>query len=612
MKKIHQYINNLQNGVSNNLSEDNIDIIYNEMLAIIKSKNYKSLVDLITKENFYSVAIDIHFDFLDKEKCDDFLSKLWYEKMLSLPLDERSEFLLKITDKNVNTFGILVIFEKFMYNKFELSSEFFTQWFIEIAKFVKNDMANFKFYNGIAPFTENNPDIALDILNKLIDHSNLEITNDIASIILGTLRYIKPECVSIIEQLLKTSNKIEKIKLYYMSFLSTFYRKDLTCTELQIILDQIINTENIDIQYIAFLLGYKLSLYNKNEKILNFIFNWYIKNTNIELSEQTKYYCILFVEHFMQKNKNISGIDKILSNIKNISENSKGTIHKLYLLLNNILQHYPKKFKKFFRTVLANNDISIVQEDYFLNNIIKSLDKNFYTELFFSSNYNERIFAQKIYIQNTQSISLNKSLMMKINDTILELIIKELLLSIYDGNTFAKLIIDINSRIDTIKNKNLLDFLEEEIIYQCINYREGCFNTLNNNKKNATFVKKCLTKIVNHFNIIDNFKDSPALNFNFADSRSAILKGIIKQNKEVQDQVKDKSLLSFVSNVELIYGSKHAHRTIEGLSESAPFQKFGASYEIPILDSINPISQLLKRIYIDNDIKILRDKIIDE
>ena len=45
---------------------------------ISKSKNYKSLVDLITKENFYSVAIDIHFDFLDKEKNGFFLESVNY------------------------------------------------------------------------------------------------------------------------------------------------------------------------------------------------------------------------------------------------------------------------------------------------------------------------------------------------------------------------------------------------------------------------------------------------------------------------------------------------------------------------------------------------------
>ena len=45
--------------------------------------------------------------------------------------------------------------------KFNLSAEFFIGWFINLGKYVENDLCSYKFYNGIAPFTKNNKN-ALD------------------------------------------------------------------------------------------------------------------------------------------------------------------------------------------------------------------------------------------------------------------------------------------------------------------------------------------------------------------------------------------------------------------------------------------------------------------
>ena len=186
--KLCTLVNNIQNNIKNNFYENYKNDILVEINNITKTDNYDVVLNIISDENFYDVLTHLYCSLHYEKIIKVFLAKLWYKKLLSLPKENQLSFLNLVLAIEVDTFNVLAVFKEFMTNKFNLSVEFFIEWFISLGKFVENDYCAFLFYNGIAPFTENNKILALKILNKLLNMEYSEIIHNLVSIILGILR----------------------------------------------------------------------------------------------------------------------------------------------------------------------------------------------------------------------------------------------------------------------------------------------------------------------------------------------------------------------------------------------------------------------------------------
>lgn len=610
--KLYKYINDIQNRIDNNFYENNKVDILNDIRKIIKNNNYDSLLKIISYEKFYEVLTRLYYDLLHEDVSKTFLTSLWYKKLISFPKELQSEFLKLILSKDVNTFIILACFENFMSYKFDLSVEFFVDWFSKLGKFVENDYCAYLFYNGINPFTKSNKELAFKILQELLNKEYSEITYNLVSIILGTLRTLNSEKIKELDEQLKNADNVNRQKYYYTSLVNTYCEKDIGIEEIDRILTEILN-KNKNIESEAFFMAYRLFISSKKENIKNFIIQWLLNNTNKNLTDLSKYYCVMFIQCAIDNEQYIDNVNKILINIQPINNENKGTYQTLSFILTKILAKYPNKFNNLFSNLLIKNNLSeLLNEEYFIDTFIVNIDKIFFTKLFISKNVNQRYFSQEIYIKNSDKINFDNDILATINDKLFELIFKETLLKIHYGNIFAKFIIDFNDCINKVKNKELRAFLDVEISHQCINFPQGCYETLKNYNPACDLIKSCLKKVENYFDIINKYKDCPINSFTFSSCNTAAEKGSIKQYKEIMDgSERNSTLMTLTNKIELLYGDKHAHRTNIGISESEAFIHLEHSIEIPILSLLNPISEIFKIVEINNEILNLRKEIVD-
>ena len=606
--------NNIQNNIKNNFDENYTNDILVEINDIIKTDNYDVVLNIISDENFYDVLTHLYCALHNEKIIKVFLAKLWYKKLLSLPKENQLSFLNLVLAIEIDTFNVLAFFEEFMTNKFNLSVEFFIEWFISLGKFVENDYCAFLFYNGITPFTENNKVLALKILNKLFNMEYSEIIHNLVSIILGTLRVQNFDGIKELDKLMKDTENITIQKYYYSSLVNTFCDNDVEIKELNTILKEILDKNNKEIESQAFFMAYRVFLSTKKSDIKDCISEWLITNSHHNLSDLSKHYCVEFAQRAIDNLDNINSITQILINIQPISNKNKGTYKTLSFLLVKILQKYPEKFIELLENILNQNDLSVLlEDDYFINKFIKKFDKTFFTKLFVSKNLNQRSFAQNIYIKNSDKVNLDSNIFFTVDDKLFELIFKETLLKIHYGDIFAKFIIDLNTRINGVENKSFKKFLDVEISHQCINFPQGCYGTLQNYKQACKLVKTCIKKVTNYFDIINKFKDSPVNSFSFPSCYDAAIKGLIKQNKEILDESeKAPTFRALCNNIEILYGDKHAHRTEVGVSESESFTHLEHAVEIPILSCINPISEIFTELNIKNEILRLRKELANE
>lgn len=611
--KLCTLVNNIQNNIKNNFYENYKNDILVEINDITKTDNYDVVLNIISDENFYDVLTHLYCALHNEKIIKVFLAKLWYKKLLSLPKKNQLSFLNLVLAIEVDTFNVLAFFEEFMTNKFNLSVEFFIEWFISLGKFVENDSCAFLFYNGIAPFTENNKILALKILNKLLNMEYSEIIHNLVSIILGILRVQNFDGIKELDKLMKDTENITIQKYYYSSLVNTFCDNDVEIKELNTILKEILDKNNKEIESQAFFMAYRVFLSTKKSDVKDFISEWLITNSHNNLSDLSKHYCVEFAQRAIDNPDNINSINQILINIQPISNKNKRTYKTLSFLLVKILQKYPEKFIELLENILKQNDLSVLlEEDYFMNKFIEKIDKTFFTKLFVSKNLNQRSFAQNIYIKNSDKVNLDSNIFLTVDDKLFELIFKETLLKIHYGNIFAKFIIDLNARINEIENKSFKNFLDVEISHQCINFHQGCYETLQNYNQTCKLVKTCVEKVTNYFDIINKFKDSPVNSFSFPSCYDAVKKGLIKQNNEILKETERSSvLMAFCDKIALLYGDKHAHRTAQGISDSESFTHLTHSVEIPILSFLDPISEAFRSIDLNNDVLRLRKEIID-
>ncbi|MBD5402326.1 hypothetical protein HDR58_05950 [bacterium] len=610
--KLYKYINDIQNKIGNDFFEINKVDILNDIRNIIETNNYDNLLKIISDENFYEVLTSLYYDLLHEDISKTFLASLWYKKLISFSKELQSEFLNLILSKDVNTFIILACFEDFMSYKFDLSVEFFVNWFSKLGKFVENDYCAYLFYNGITPFSKSNKELAFKILQELLNKEYSEITYNLISIILGTLRTLNSKEIKELDKRLKNADNVNRQKYYYTSLVNTYCERDTDIEEIDKVLAEILS-KNKNIESEAFFIAYRLFISSKKEDIKNFIIQWLLDNTNKNLTDLSKYYCVMFIQCAIDNEQYIDNANKILINIQPINNENKGTYETLSFVLTKILEKYPNKFNKLFSNLLIKNNLSeLLNEEYFIDTFVGNIDKIFFTELFISKNVNQRYFSQEIYINNSDKINFENDILATINDKLFELICKEILLKINYGNIFAKFIIDFNDCINKVKNKKLRTFLDTEISHQCINFPQGCYETLKNYNPACDLIKNCLKKVENYFDIINKYKNCPINSFTFSSCNDAVEKGLIKQYKEIMEGIeRNSTLMALVNKIELLYGDKHAHRTNIGISESETYTHLEHSIEIPILSFLNPISEIFKTVEINNEILNLRKEIGD-
>lgn len=579
------------------------------------NNNYSSLLSNFNIDNIYDILTDLSHCF-DLNTQDDFLSGLWASFYNALDKKSKNTLLDEILAQSTDTWTLIHIISLFFKKFVPEDSKHFSMWLIQMVEYVKDDFVNGYFYNSIDSLINSHPTFSLEVLKTYIIEDTSNNTKIIAPILLGNLRKIIKNKISVIDKELIASHNTDKLFIYYASFV--FYINS-DVLEIEKLLNEVKDNKNSNFEETAFYIAYRICLNNnENSDIKDYLINWLIENS-LNLSNSTaQFYCINLIERLeYNKQINIDSIEKIMLNLDVIKEKDHGIWRALEHILVSILNS--KKFPLILEDIIKKNKYNFINNlesmSYFCNEFRKIQNRKLFTSLLFSKNEYVRCFIKNLFCDEfKQPLTFDEDELQYINESIFEIVFKEMLLFCHSGKRLGEFFCFLNNKYDTLSNPNLKSFIFYKILYNSINYSQGCYKQIYELKNKSKLIDGVVKKVEEYKNMLEAYKNSPVNSFSFPEAREIAYKNEERKQLEIRKAAMEKSVLFHLIQKPtlLVYGDKHAHRTTSGLSESQDFHRMEASMEIPILSFINICEDRIERAKLFNEIKYLQKELAND
>lgn len=600
-----------KNDESYDFYNNNKQEISNEINQLLLSDNFSTLIPLFDYEKFYDILSKLYL-IIEHDNKIIFLGKLWVEFYISLDSDKKNNFLSKALDTD-DTWHIIHMLDGFFEFVPDLDSNTLINILIPLSKFCENDGANYIFYDALDKYVQKHIKSSNEILRILLKIEFNDNISILCQTILGRLRVLDKKLISDIDNYLISSYNIQYLKCYYRSLLPLYSVE----SEFNIsFLDDILNKKNINLQDIAFYLAFKLHIaFVNNKQIQNYIFDWVLEKTSLELNDFSKYY-ILKLIHIRVDNYEFDSqiIIKAVINIQPIEIDKLGLWNTLEYILFNFLKN--ENFKILLNGIITKNQDNffkiLSKFQYFKENFISTENIKLCTELFCSKDKYERKFIQILYTDfKIKKFNLDTTIIELISDNMLELIFKEILSYDLLGDSISAFIIDINMRLNKITNPNLKSLIKDEIIYQCMNYHSSCYLKLDKLEYKSDILKEALIEAKKYYEAKKSHNNSPVNSFTFPKSNEIAFRAKYIQDREIREnEFKYSVFADIISKIPILYYNKFSSFT--NLSEPTKLKTFEHSIEYPICTVLDPCRERYKRISFIQDIKLLQEIIDNE
>ena len=546
---------------------------------------------------------------IEKGNKEEVLSNLWAETYNNMDISLKLQLLDKLIQENVRTWEFISVLNKFFEKINPEDPEHFALWLIKMSKFVKDDLANGKFYGSIENLVKYHTTFCIEILR----YCSLENINEdieiIYSLILGNLRKYKPAITKEIDNKLKMSKNKNILYIYYISFVYSIKSNN---KKIKIFFEEIRNNPCVDYNKTVFYVASKLgSMYITNKETIKYILDWLVQNTLDLIEPGAQLYVLRFIRNVLYNydlyNKEIS---QILKNFGAIKKENFGIWREFEYTIVKLLNI--EEFSGIIKTIINKNGntfIEIIEKlDYFQDEFLKTNNQKLYTSLLFSKKIFERNFIEAIYSNDLKAEpKFNNDMLAKLDFRIIKIVFLEMVLYCHNPKRLGKFFCLLNDIYDNFPDIPFKTVMFNEILYSSINFTSGCYSEIVKHNNKCKLLDNIVKECRKYNNILTKSKNSPANSFLFPNSYEISIKSKEETNIKIQTESFKKSVFSnlFGPPVVLIYGNQHAFLTNEGLSESRDYGTIETSVEIPKISIINPYNEYFKKInFIKNIYKI--------
>ncbi|HMQ70181.1 MAG TPA: hypothetical protein PKA90_14450 [Ignavibacteria bacterium] len=518
-----------------------------------------------------------------------------------------------LADNNRDFWGMLsslpIIFENY-----ELSYDFASDWFIKVYEKVKLDLGGGDAFKAIVNYSCTFPKSALNIIYIYLKDRLEGPKLNLASMILGGVRsYVKENDLNELdfptleEKLHRSDNILERI-CFYASWGTTFKQLGINQEMLIQLLNEMMKGSEKEIEQSYLLLHSCLMINLENENFFKFTIAWLKKNTLNNSTSQNKH-IILEMLRWMTYNlklnsKNIDRKDlsSIFTNVIPVELENKGTWSNVQSYLMNLLD---LDFDLFFENLLIlnlknNQEILRIFQDGDFDLLKHSLEGKLsldlvINKLIFSWDKKERELGFLLFnILDFRSISYEVQ-NQKIDDLLLNIVFLEYQLKGFLGQKISLFLSLIEGYFNQTNESLKRDFTFE-LTYQSINYPGYCLDKWKAINPLSEIMKIAIANADNYFKRlaeIEKLEGNDIVPEVFMNASQLYLRDMAQKINQI---VHEKSVfLKFIKKTNILYGNSWSLYSQEKISPSSGFGEFSKSMEFPRLDIMDPEGVLLKR-----------------
>ncbi len=571
--------------------------------------------------NFYDLLQKFQHHIGYGTAFDSLGGRIWARACGELAPDKQKVLLDSLTDeKGRGVWRAIFYFPEFC-TRIEIESQFAAEWFYRFGDIVKDDMANWDFFNGVKNYAFHFSVAGMKVFEiymaEHLDHLKISL----AALLLGTIRSqaaqgnFEKDIIAHWDKQLLTSSHIEKRLVYHRSLPTSFDMGSLSTQELDCELTKMLKGEPEEISEAFSIVWRCLRSERADDDFVKFAMKWFSKNATSELPDFAKYHLVNAMWFFRTPGKqkitiNASEADDLLIAIQPIPENNRGTWDYLEQYLLERLRQEPDSFENIIgRFVDANPKGMIVQFqseafDHLKSEICRSKVQDFVTRWSLSTDSNKREVARAI-LQKAESIGLSQKVISEANETQLEFALLEFIRKpMIAPEKISAYLLALEPAFQNVRPE-LKQMFKNEMVLQAINYPGVCLENWEKIEDPSDLLKEVINSAEKYFERLNAIKDSPAIAFTFPGCGEAAEREAREFSNKVSKEAKDKSIFAkFAKNIQIIYGSRWAVMTVDGkLGQAADFKKFGHSMEPPRVEIIDPEGMAIRRIQATSDIE---------
>jgi len=540
--------------------------------------------------------------------------RIWARACSGLAPDKQKELLNSLMDEKGRGVWRAIYYLPEFCSRVEIESQFAAEWFYRFGDKVKDDMANWDFFNGVKNYALHFPISGMKVFENYqsenLDH--LKIT--LAALLLGTIRsqatqgHFDKTVVDHWDKQLSTSSQVEKRLVYYRSLPTSFDMGSLSTQKLDCELTKMLSGEPEEISE-AFLIVWRcLRSERADDDFVKFAMKWFSENSSDKLPDWAKYHLVdamWFFNMTGNQKKDIAATeaDNLLIAIQPIPESNRGTWEYLERYLTERLRQEPDSFENILGRFVEANPKGMLGQfqsevfDDLKSEIYKVEAKDFVTRWSLSNDENKREIARTI-LQKSKSIVLSQKIIFEANEKQLEIVLLEFIRKpLIIAEKISEYLLALEPAFRNVRPE-LKQMFKNEMILQAINYPGACLDKWKKIEDPSELLKEVVTSAEKYFERLNALKHSPAISFTFPGCKEAAEREAQEFSNKVSKEAKEKSIFAnLVKSTQIIYGSRWAVMMVNGkLGQATDFNEMSHSIEFPRVEIIDPEGMAMRRV----------------
>jgi len=597
-----------------------------EISFVLKNRNHlKKLLPLLFKKNkkesediFYIIReIEAHLYFHDY--AYELTGVVFLELLNDMGELQSQDIFRKLKDVNNAHFWNIMHALPYTLSVYKFESSFAADWFYTIGERIKEDLASGDFFKSLDNQSYSFPDEALKILNQYYTQGFVALQMVLGAIILGSIRAaIRNKKISTnidkIENDLKQSNNVRFRTVYFKSWITSYHRNSTSFEEVfQLIQDSYEGTEN-EIDESFNISARVITTDLTDNSTIASIIGWYNNAVNNEIPAESKFHVINTIYWFATFDKSekieerINKFKSIFANLLPVDVKYTGTWRKIEELLTSLITRKKGElFKDYLEIIIQKSTDSFLELlsknqfrslEYYLSG---TLANSIFTKLLFSEKDNDRKTAFELF-RKLKNVSI-QNLDEKPTEELLGKILLEFSRIILLAEGTSKFLLMIEPFYREV-NEELTSQFTKEMVFQAINYPDACLDKWKKVDNTSEILKEVIDRATKYFDKLNETQKLPARNCNFYEFTAGAKLERKIQSRALRKGVKDKSVfLSLIKSTQILYGDRWSLQGDAHGEQPQKFQELSYSVEMPRFENIDPEGMVLKRMFINLNLK---------
>lgn len=568
---------------------------------------------VLTGSGFYDLLRDFQHHVGYGDEFYGLVGRVWVKAYSGLSNDEQKVLLDSVFDeKGRGVWRAIHSLPEFC-RQVEIEPEFAADWFYRFGKSVKNDMANYNFFNGVAAYATNFPESAFAVLQRYISEELDDLKLHLASLLLGTIRSqaaygsFDRTAVGAWDRRLRRSHDTKLRLVYDRSLPPSFDGGGITLPTLKRQLTRMLAGPAEEIGEAFNTLWRCLRGKRADEALMKFAVRWFSKNTSGRLPDLAKHYVVDTMWYFTLesgrgKKRIATGVaNDLVAAVQPVPAENKGTWDLLEQYLVQRLHEGPAEFEDILGKLTQVNFKGLVAQfrqgrfDHLKSELAKAHVGDLLTKWFISGDAKQREIA-RIMLDDSEVAVLPKEVVLQADERKLELALWELIRKPPLAEKTSAYLLALEPAFRSA-SPALQQKLKKEMVLQAINYPGACLAGWKEIEDPSDLLREIITDADKYFEKLRATKDSPAIAFAFPGCKEAAEKEAREFSTRVSRGSREKSVFAkLAKNVQIIYGSTWSIVANGKLGKPSGFHEFGHSMEFARLESIDPEGMAIRRI----------------